>query len=694
MKKLLFRIADTFTDSLAKLTSEEQKAAKMTAFDLQIDPSGPGLQFHRIDRAKDKHFWSVRVNRDIRIIIHKTESSFLLCYVDHHDDSYHWAERRKLEIHPQTGAAQMVEIRETVKEVTIPKYVESVEPSRKPRLFAGLEESTLLKYGIPVDWIDDVHNATEDSLFELIEHLPGEAAEALLELATGGIPEPVQTASEVINPFDHPDAQRRFHVVSNQEDLRLALDYPWEKWLVFLHPEQRKLVQREYNGPVKVSGSAGTGKSIVALHRAAYLAEKDPQARLLVTTFSEALAIALKNKLRYLIGNSPRIFERIEVHSIDQIGHRLFSANIRKPDLIEESDIKKLLKEASELEESLRFSQQFIWSEWHEIVDAWQLDSWEMYRDVSRLGRKTRLGEKQRRQLWTIFARVRKKLNEQNLLTKASMFAELTKHLQQKQKRSYDYAIVDESQDFGIPEMKFLSALGTSRPDSLFFAGDLGQRIFQLPFSWMSLGIDIRGRSHTLHINYRTSHQIRGQADRLLPTELSDVDGNTESRKGTISAFSGPDPTINIFDSEKQEIEGVANWLQDRISEGIQAEEIGLIVRSENEIGRASQVIESLGLNSVILGDNLETNPNCVSLLTMHLAKGLEFRVVAVMACDDEIVPLQTRLESITDDSDLEEVYNTERHLLYVACTRARDQLMVTGVDPASEFLDDLLANN
>ncbi|QDT90168.1 3'-5' exonuclease [Gimesia algae] len=689
-----FRIAHTFTDSLTKLTGEEQKSVKMTAFDLQMDPSGPGLQFHRIDGAKDKHFWSVRVNRDIRLIIHKTEASFLLCYVDHHDDAYDWAERRKLEIHPKTGAAQMVEIRETVKEITVPRYVESVEPSNSPKLFESLDESELLKYGIPVDWIDDVHNATEDSLFELIEHLPEEAAEVLLELATGGKPQLVQTTSGAVNPFDHPDAQRRFHVVTNQEELRLALNYPWEKWLVFLHPEQRKLVQKQYNGPVKVSGSAGTGKTVVALHRAAYLAEKNPQARLLVTTFSEALAEALKNKLRYLIGNSPKLFERVEVHSIDQTGYRLYSANIGNPDLIDKSDLSKMLQEASEFEGTHRFSQQFIWSEWNDIVDAWQLDSWEMYRDVSRLGRKTRLGEKQRSQLWTIFERVRNKLTEQNLLTKASMFSEITKYLQQEHKCPYDYAIVDESQDFGIPEMKFLSAMGSSHPDSLFFAGDLGQRIFQLPFSWMSLGIDIRGRSHTLHINYRTSHQIRGQADRLLPVELSDVDGNTENRKGTVSAFSGPNPTIRIFDSEDLEIDGVVQWLRDRIAEGVQAEEIGLIVRSENEINRASKVIESLGLKAVILGDSIETNPDSVSVLTMHLAKGLEFRVVAVMACDDEVVPLQSRLESITDESDLEEVYNTERHLLYVACTRARDQLMVSGVDPASEFLDDLKEDN
>lgn len=183
-----FRIADTFTTSLARLTGDEQKAAKTTAFDLQMDPIGNGMSFHKLDRAKDPNFWSVRVSRDIRLIVHKTAGSLLLCYVDHHDKAYQWAERRKLEVHPTTGAAQLVEVRERVEEILVPKYVEDSRPAtqQKPKLFAKYGDVQLLAYGVPQEWLADVKAADEDSLLELADHLPGEAAEALLELATGG----------------------------------------------------------------------------------------------------------------------------------------------------------------------------------------------------------------------------------------------------------------------------------------------------------------------------------------------------------------------------------------------------------------------------------------------------------------------------------------------------------------------------
>ncbi|HFD86667.1 MAG TPA: DNA helicase, partial [Gammaproteobacteria bacterium] len=314
-----FRIADTFTDSLARLTGDEQKAVKTTAFDLQMNPANPGMSFHKLDRVKDKHFWSVRVSRDLRIIVHKTESSLLLCYVDHHDKAYQWAERRRLETHPKTGAAQLVEIRETVQEITVPVYVEKPETvAEKPVLFASLDDETLLSYGVPPDWLDDVRRVDEDGLLELADHLPAEAAEALLELATGGTPEVVSPPTG-IGPFEHPDAQRRFRVMTDTDELARALEYPWEKWTIFLHPAQRELVEKDYNGPARVSGSAGTGKTIVALHRAVHLARKHPEARLLLTTFSEPLANMLRTKLRRLIDNEPRLGERLEVHAMNVI---------------------------------------------------------------------------------------------------------------------------------------------------------------------------------------------------------------------------------------------------------------------------------------------------------------------------------------------------------------------------------------
>jgi len=686
-----FRIADTFTDSLAKLTGEEQKFVKTTAFDMQLNPASPGMQFHKLDKAKDKHFWSVRVGSDIRLIVHKTDTSLLLCYTDHHDNAYNWAAKRKLETHPKTGAAQLVEIRETVKEITIPKYVDVEQAAPpKPFLFADISEDDLLSYGVPSEWLDDVRKVSEDNVLELADHLPSEAAEALLDLATGVTPQVAQPVAVDANPFNHPDAQRRFRVMNNVEELERALEYPWEKWTVFLHPAQRQLVEREYNGPARVSGSAGTGKTIVALHRAVFLARANPYARVLLTTFSDTLANALRTKLRRLISNEPRIGERLEVYAMDAIGRRLYELNFGRPHIASREMIQLLIEEAAGEVDGHKFSQHFLVTEWEQVVDAWQLETWEAYRDVMRLGRKTRLPEKQRTVLWSIFDRVRSELRRRELVTYPDLYSRLASQLAKNNHPPFEFTVVDEAQDISVPQLRFLAALGAGQPNSLFFAGDLGQRIFQQPFSWKALGVDIRGRSHTLRINYRTSHQIRMQADLLLGPELSDVDGITEERRGTISVFNGPKPTITVSDTPKDEIEMVGKWLSERISEGMMPHEIGVFVRSTTELERSRAAVENAGLPFKVLDDNVEMISGYVSVSTMHLAKGLEFRAVVVMACDDEVIPLQERIETVSDDTDLEEVYNTERHLLYVACTRARDHLLVTSVDPASEFLDDL----
>jgi mRNA-degrading endonuclease RelE of RelBE toxin-antitoxin system len=688
-----FRIADTFTDSLARLTGDEQKAVKTTAFDLQVNPAGPGLSFHKLEKAKDKNFWSVRVSSDIRLIVHKTEGSLLLCYVNHHDKAYDWAERRKLETHPKTGAAQLVEIRETVKEVVVPVYVQTERPApTKPRLFAETPEEELLGYGVPAEWMKDVRQATEDSLLLLADRLPAEAAEALLELATGGKPRVTKPAVPVTNPFDHPDAQRRFRVVTNVEELQHALDFPWEKWTVFLHPEQRQWVERDYAGPARVSGSAGTGKTIVALHRAAHLARTHPEARVLLTTFSDTLANALHTKLKRLVGSEPRLAERIDVHSLNALGLRLYKAHCGPVMLVSREAMRDLLGEASKAVGGHRFSLHFLLTEWEQVVDAWQLETWESYRDVARLGRKTRLPEPQRAVLWSIFERVRDGLKERKLTTHAGLFTALASALAKGKHPPFDFAVVDEAQDITVSGLRLLAALGGGRPNALFFAGDLGQRIFQQPFSWRSLGVDIRGRSRTLRINYRTSHQIRIQAERLLGPELTDVDGNNEDRSDTISVFNGPPPVIRVLATEDEEIKSVGTWLAEQSKAGILPHEFGVFVRSAGQLGRAQAAVKESGLAFKILDEHVETTSGHVSISTMHLAKGLEFRAVAVMACDDEIIPLQERIETVGDNSDLQEVYDTERHLLYVACTRARDHLLITSTAPASEFLDDLRA--
>jgi hypothetical protein len=687
---LFFMLASTFGPSLIRLSNQDQQAVKTTVFDLQMDPTRPGLSYHKLDHARDPRFASVRVSRDLRLIVHRTDNSLMICYAGHHDEAYAWARRRKLETHPRTGAAQMVEIVETRREVEVPVYLQA--PDAAPRLapLDGVSADDLLGYGVPQEWLEAVRVADEDTLLALADHLPDEAAEAVLELAAGGTPQAVQVAGATVDPFEHPDAQRRFRVLANREELEQALNYPWEKWLVYLHPSQRGVASADYNGPARVSGSAGTGKTVVALHRAAHLARENPGSRILLTTFSSTLARALQEKLRLLLHPEPHLADQIEVQALDYVGERLYRAVFVPPKLASDEQIAAFLAEAACDAGEVRATPRFLQSEWSQVVDAWQLRTWEEYRDVPRLGRKTRLAEDRRRELWSVFEQVLARLSSQGLITKARLFGRLAAHYATSGRPPYDYVVVDEAQDVSVAQLRFLAAHGANRPNCLFFAGDLGQRIFQQPFSWLALGIEIRGRSRTLRINYRTSHQIRRQADRLLALDISDVDGNKERRDDTVSVFNGPQPGVFKADTPETELTKVADWLKARVEDGVEADEIGVFVRTDAQLGRARAAVEAAGLPYGVLDGNTSAGEGQASVCTMHLAKGLEFRAVVVMACDDEVIPLQERIETASEMSDLEEVYNTERHLLYVACTRARDYLLVSGVSPVSEFLDDM----
>ena len=696
-----FRIADSFTKALGKLNAQEQSAAKITVFDLQQDSSAPGLQFHRIDKSKDSNFWSVRSNRDIRVIVHKTAASFLICYVDHHDDAYKWAERRRIEAHPKTGAAQIVEVPERVEEIALP-----VHPTPEPQaaavadvpqerflspLFLELSEEDLLGVGVPQDWVADVRQSSEDGFFEIADHIPAEAAEALLDYVGTGMLRKPEEAVAGVNPFDHPDAQRRFRVLEDVEELERALEYPWDQWAIFLHPSQRRVVEQKFSGPARVSGSAGTGKTVVALHRAAAVLKKDRQAKVLLTTFSSPLANTLKYKLRMLTGNNGSDGSNVTILPFEGVARDLFTLAFgHAPRAASMEQVKAVLEAAAKEVGIVGFTIRFLVSEWNNVVDAWQINTLDAYLDVPRLGRKNRMGSKQRDRVWPVFARARELLEAQGLNSWPGIFGKVTAHYTERDHKPFSQIIVDEAQDLGVPELRMLAAVADQNSDALFFAGDLGQRIFQEPFSWKALGIDIRGRSHTLKVNYRTSHQIRQTVDGLLLPVVRDVDGNEEDRRGTVSVFNGPDPEVRVFDNCRQEIEGVGLWVYEAIDAGIEPDEIGIFVRSANELVRARAVVKQAGHTPLELSDRVEERAGRISIGTMHLAKGLEFRAVAVMACDDDILPLQERIETVADEGELDDVYETERHLFYVACTRARDRLLVSGVAPASEFFADL----
>jgi superfamily I DNA/RNA helicase len=689
-----FLLADSFQTSLDKLSGEEKKVAKLAAFELQINPAHPGLQCHRLDNIKDKNFWSARASRDIRLIFHRVESSVMLCYVDHHDPAYDWASRRKIETHPVTGAAQIVEIRETVREIQIPLHVPiKVTASSEPnRPLSNLTEADLLSYGVPAEWIPDVRTADDDMLLVIATHLPGEAAEAIIDLATGTTPaKPEVRPPDQGSPYEHPDAQRRFRVLTGAEELARALDYPWERWIVFLHPNQSDLVSCSFKGPTRVQGSAGTGKTVVALHRAVHLARSNPDARVLLTTFSAPLAALLQDKLHRLVQGEPSLVERIDVLAMQDLGERMHTAQLGKPQLMAADALMELIQRHAPAEISRVYGQAFVVEEFGEIVDAFGLRDWESYRDVRRLGRKSRLNEAKRRLLWEGFEAVHQELECSSQITHHQLFHRTAEQLHRSGARPYQHIVVDECQDITAAQLRLLGALAGTGPDALFFAGDLGQRIFQQPFSWSQYGVDIRGRSRTLRINYRTSHQIRRQADCLLDLESSDVDGNIQDRRGAVSVINGAEPEFRACDDPESETEQVAAWIEQRRNEGLLPREFGIFVRSEAEIPRAEAALQLAELPYERLKPSAIRLGGKATLSTMHLAKGLEFRAVIVMACDEDVIPNAERIKAITDDSDLDEVVSTERHLLYVACTRARDHLLISSGSTCSEFIDDML---
>lgn len=670
--------ASTFTDALTKLTQAEAGAAMQTALRFADNPSGKGLQLHRIEGTDG--FWSIRVNLDLRIILHKEGERILLAYVDHHDAAYRWAERKRLIPHERSGAMQFVEVPVARAESAAAQTKRSRPQAygeRRTFPFRDLSDDQLLDVGVPRSWMGPVRETEEQDIEALCNLLPAEAAEALLDFATGGRLEDhrVERAAPGDDPFAHPDAQRRFRVVEGIEELKAALDAPFEKWAVFLHPLQRTSVEQDWRGPARISGSAGTGKTIVALHRAVRLAE-EKTARILLTTFSKRLAENLAAKAEILTLTRPELRTRLEVRAIDRAAYELYSAHFGQPTLASSAQVRAAIVAARKEGLGAQHSAAFLFEEWVEVVDAWGLMEQKAYAQVPRIGRKLRLGPKQRAAAWEVFAFVRDWLAARKLITRAELYGRLTRALKDGLELPYSHFVIDEAQDLSVAQARFLAAAGAKRRNALFFTGDLGQRIYHLPFSWLKLGLDIRGRSQVLKVCYRTSHQIRSTADRLLAPEITDQDGTVESRRGTVSVFEGPDPDILLHEDEDAEKAAVGAWLKARLEEGVAPEEMAVIVRAGGQLPRARAAARLASRD--------------IPLILMHDAKGLEYRACVVMAVDEDVLPDPERLEAVGDLADLEALQETERHLLYVACTRARDRLLISGVAPGSEFLDDL----
>lgn len=671
-----FLIAGSYTKSLASLTQDEQNLAKQSIFDFQVDSSVPSLNFHRVHKVKDKNFWSFRVNDDIRTIVYKRGEDIVICYIDHHDKAYRWASNNQVKIHPKTGAAQFVKSEERIQEV-----IKQVEVSKGPAVFKRFEGEYLLALGVPPGWLQAVQQMTANEFLDFSDELPDEAAEHLMMLVEGQF---VPTPTPIIDgdPFLHPDARRRFVVVGQDEhELHQALNYPLDEWMVFLHPKQQDPVQKDYRGAARISGGAGTGKTVVALHRVAFLVRGDERARVLLTTFSKALASRLEYALGQLLGDSPAR-QQATVQHLHQLAFQYYPhAFTPLDDATLKREIVKAMRETGETD----FSAGFLMAEWHHVIDAYDMNSFNDYRQVARVGRGTPLQVRQRMRVWKVLDRVRQQFTEEGRLTFARLCHRVADELDGR--ALFSHVIADETQDFGPAELRLLRTLAPDVPNSLMLVGDNGQRIYTARASLKASGIDIMGRSHILKLNYRTTEQIRRRADRLMPKELIGIDGDSETR-ATISLLRGPEPEVLDFASSQQEIDAIASRLEHYLSSGFQPRDIALFARTNSLLEeRVQPALTTCGYPGAMLSADATPPTDQLAIGTMHRAKGLEFKIVIVMACEAGVIPLPRALSDAPDEAERKLVLEQERNLLYVAATRAREQLLISYVGAPSEFL-------
>ncbi|MFN8176412.1 MAG: 3'-5' exonuclease [bacterium] len=682
----VFVLHDTYLDAMASLPNEEAGLAGKFIQSFKDNPKNPSHRLERVDRRPGEGLWSARVSRDLRAILYKGEDLWAFLWVDHHDPAYRWAERREVGRHPVTGALQVAEtveeVRKVVREVEVP-----AEVAAKPLLEARADDY-LLSLGFPPDWIPLLRELrTEDQLLAAAVKLPEPLAERLLELGGGRLPTPPAPVDARQSTLQSADTQRRFYVLASDEELRKVLEAPLEKWIAFLHPSQRAMAYGDFSGPLKVTGSAGTGKTVVAIHRARHLARQGK--RVLLTSFVTTLCQNLQHNVELLCTDEERSHITVStVHKQALAAARCVSPGISPP---AEGDIAAILDEA--IGRTPRgFSEAFIRAEWEHVIQAQGTVSWEEYREAIRVGRERPLGLRERRALWDVFGEVFRTLEQHGKIDWAGLSRRGLQALESgSAPKPFDAVIVDEVQDLKAPDLLFVRALCTDS-NQLTLVGDAGQRIYPGGFSLRALGIEVRGRSRVLRINYRTTEQIRRAADQLLGGEGDNLDGGLEAR-ATRSLLQGPQPTFVGAASAADEARATVDQIRDWLGSGIAASEMAVFARTGRRLDDVAKLLKENQIASHRLSND-ETPPfGSVRLGTMHRAKGLEFKAVQVIDCSARALPHPKALQNLEDPTDRKDAEDRERRLLYVAMTRARDELTVRWSGPPSPFLETILTH-
>lgn len=678
-------IAESFFPSLASLDKNEKARVIDFMGEFLANPASPGLSLERVTDARSDDVWSARVSRDLRAIAFKDGETWALLFAGHHDPAYRWAERRNIGRHSVTGALQIVETVESVAEAepALRAVAATAETTPVVRgLLAEHDGPYLLSLGVPEDWVSLVRHAPdEDRVLEIASHLPQEVAERLVALASGEFVPPPAAIKPTQPLIDSPDVSSRFYVPSDQAELAAVLNAPLEKWITFLHPSQRAIVAITPKGPVKVTGSAGTGKTVVAMHRARHLARQGK--RVLLTSFVTTLCRSIESSLKLFC--TPEELSRITVGTVHSQALRLVRSVDAGVGPAAPERIEALLAEAIRSFPG-KFPAEFLHAEWESVVLRQGLRTWEAYRDARRTGRGTPLTVVDRKAIWPVFERCLQDLDSERALP-WSMLCRRAEDLLTAGRVSSDFdaVLVDEVQDLSLADLRFLRELVRASPAGLMLFGDTGQRIYPGGFSLLALGIDTRGRSHVLRINYRTTEQIRRAADRILGDSCDDMEEGVTSRGGTRSLLSGPAPVFAGKASRPEENEAIVVQVREWLGTGLADREIAIFARTNARCQEIAAALESADIAVHLLAR--EAGGDGVRIGTMHRAKGLEFKSVIVAGCSASELPNKQEMQKAVDPSDQKDAMERERRLLYVAMTRARDELVVTWAGERSGLL-------
>jgi superfamily I DNA/RNA helicase len=692
-------ISDDFFDAYSRLPRNAQGKVSEFINRFRQDPTRPGLNYESIHDSSDKRMKSVRVDQAHRAIVLKPDTGnvYILLWVDKHDDAYTWARRKVCRINEVSGALQIIDIEEVA--VTTEKLSQEKQPQQIGR-FDSIKDRHLMQLGVPEILLPAVRQITTDEGVEqLIPHLPREASDALIMLAAGYELEDVLRQLEKlketpqVDPNDletalqNDDSLSRFMVITDDTELEEMLAAPLEKWRVFLHPTQRKLVERDWSGSVRVLGGAGTGKTVVAMHRAKWLIQNrfvDAGDRILFTTFTRNLAVDIEANLKSICPAD--LMRRIRVVNLDQwVRDFLQQEGVEVRILYDDEERAKIWQQAYTLAPvELGLSLSFYQEEWQAVILEQGCPTLRDYLAARRTGRGTRLSRQQRQSIWAVFEEYRNLLREKGLREPDDAMRDAVQIIAAKGTASLPFkaVIVDEAQDMSEAAFQLIRAIaGEASPNDLFIVGDSHQRIYGKVVTLSRCGIDIRGRSRKLRLNYRTTDEIRSWAtDILRGMSIDDLDGGSDSSKDYRSLMHGEYPVVKGFSRFEDELNYLKQVLVDIQTREQRLSGVCFAFRTKSLMLQYESTLMSLDFPTKRIRRNQPDNllEEGIRLSTMHRIKGLQFNYIVLPSLNHDVLPLKAGLDSCSDEAAQAQFLDGERCLLHVAATRAKQQVIVT----------------